>query len=53
LFSAEDWAHLVADHEPQNLLVVAVDKTGRIVGNSAVHLAVGGMYLQTRIRVDL
>jgi hypothetical protein len=50
-FSAEDWAHLVADQEPPNLLLVAVDKPGRIVGYSAVHLAVGGMYLQTRIRV--
>jgi GNAT superfamily N-acetyltransferase len=45
MFSAEDWAHLVADHAPPNLLLVAVDKTGRIVGYSAVHLAIGEMYL--------
>lgn len=36
IFTPQDWQQLVADHEPPNVLLVAVDGTG-IVGYTAVH----------------
>ncbi len=45
MFTAEDWIQLVADHEPPNLLLVAVDEAGGVIGYTAVHPAVGEMFL--------
>ena len=45
LFTAEDWNQLMADHEPPNVLLVAVDDTGTIVGFTAVHPEDGEMFL--------
>jgi ribosomal protein S18 acetylase RimI-like enzyme len=45
MFSAEDWEQLVADHEPPNVLLVAVDETVGVVGYTAVHPEDGEMFL--------
>lgn len=45
MFTADDWIRLVADHEPPNLLLVAVDERGGVVGYSAIHPEDGEMYL--------
>jgi ribosomal protein S18 acetylase RimI-like enzyme len=45
MFSPDDWDRLVADHEPPNVLLVASDEAGRVVGYTAVHPEDGEMYL--------
>jgi ribosomal protein S18 acetylase RimI-like enzyme len=45
MFTAEDWEQLVADHQPPNLLLVAVDDIDRVVGYTAVHPEDGEMFL--------
>ena len=45
MFTAEDWQRLVADHQPPNVLLVAVDQTGGLVGYAAVHPDDGEMFL--------
>ena len=32
MFRSEDWDHLVADHMPPNVLLVATDEAGGVVG---------------------
>jgi ribosomal protein S18 acetylase RimI-like enzyme len=44
MFTGEDWDRLVADHEPPNVLLVAVDEAG-VVGYTAVHPQDGEMFL--------
>jgi ribosomal protein S18 acetylase RimI-like enzyme len=45
MFTAEDWDQLVAEHQPPNLLLVAVDTRERVIGFTAVHPADGEMFL--------
>jgi ribosomal protein S18 acetylase RimI-like enzyme len=45
MFSAADWQKLVADHARPNVLLVATDETGRVVGYTAVHPEDGEMFL--------
>jgi ribosomal protein S18 acetylase RimI-like enzyme len=45
MFTPQDWDQLVADHLPPNVLLVAVDETGRVVGYTAVHPSDGEMFL--------
>lgn len=45
MFTAQDWDQLVAEHLPPNVLLVAVDETGGVVGYTAVHPADGEMFL--------
>jgi ribosomal protein S18 acetylase RimI-like enzyme len=45
MFTSEDWDQLVADHLSPNVLLVAVDDTGGVVGYTAVHPADGEMFL--------
>lgn len=45
MFTAEDWGQLVAEHQPPNLLLVAVDTCERVIGYTAVHPADGEMFL--------
>jgi ribosomal protein S18 acetylase RimI-like enzyme len=45
MFTSQDWARLVADHEPPNVLLVAVDAAEGVVGYSAVHPEEGEMFL--------
>jgi GNAT superfamily N-acetyltransferase len=45
MFTPQDWDQLVADHLPPNVLLVAVDETGGVVGYTAVHPADGEMFL--------
>jgi len=45
MFTAEDWEQLVADHQPPNLLLVAVDETDGVVGYTAAHPEDGEMFL--------
>jgi ribosomal protein S18 acetylase RimI-like enzyme len=45
LFAAEDWDQLVADHAPPNVLLVATDKAGRVLGYAAAHPGDGEMFL--------
>jgi ribosomal protein S18 acetylase RimI-like enzyme len=44
MFTPKDWDQLVADHEPPNLLLVALHESG-IVGYTAVHPHDGEMFL--------
>jgi RimJ/RimL family protein N-acetyltransferase len=44
-FPPADWDRLVADHAPPNVLLVAVDHSGRVVGYSAAHPADGELFL--------
>jgi GNAT superfamily N-acetyltransferase len=37
MFGPEDWDQLVADHAPPNVLLVATDHAGRILGFTAAH----------------
>ncbi len=37
MFAPEDWDRLVADHAPPNVLLVATDQAGRVLGYSAAH----------------
>jgi ribosomal protein S18 acetylase RimI-like enzyme len=45
MFTPEDWDQLVADHQPPNVLLVAVDQTEGVVGYTAVHPDDGEMFL--------
>ena len=45
MFTAADWDKDVADHAPPNLMLVATDEGGRVVGFTAVHPADCEMYL--------
>jgi ribosomal protein S18 acetylase RimI-like enzyme len=45
MFTAEDWDRLVAEHQPPNLLLVAVDMCERVIGYTAVHPTDGEMFL--------
>jgi ribosomal protein S18 acetylase RimI-like enzyme len=45
MFTAQDWDRLVAEHLPPNVLLVAIDETGGVVGYTAVHPADGEMFL--------
>jgi ribosomal protein S18 acetylase RimI-like enzyme len=37
MFTPQDWDRLVAEHAPPNVLLVATDEGGRILGYTAVH----------------
>jgi GNAT superfamily N-acetyltransferase len=45
MFDRPDWDRLVADHVPPNVLLVACDRPGRVVGFSAAHPADGELFL--------
>ena len=45
MFTSQDWEQLVADHQPPNVLLIAVDETGSVVGYAAVHPGDGEMFL--------
>jgi ribosomal protein S18 acetylase RimI-like enzyme len=45
MFDAAEWDKDVADHADPNLMLVAVDETGTVVGFTAVHPADGEMFL--------
>ncbi|HEY6748975.1 MAG TPA: GNAT family N-acetyltransferase [Mycobacteriales bacterium] len=45
MFDASDWDRLVADHAPPNVLLVAEDGAGRVVGFTAAHPADGELFL--------
>jgi ribosomal protein S18 acetylase RimI-like enzyme len=45
MFAPEEWDELVAEHAPPNVLLVATDQAGRIVGYTAVHPEDGELFL--------
>jgi RimJ/RimL family protein N-acetyltransferase len=45
MFAPEDFEQLVADHAPPNVLLVATDPTGRVIGYAAAHPEDGEMFL--------
>lgn len=45
MFDQADWYQLVADHVPPNVLLVAIDDAGRVVGFAAAHPTDGELYL--------
>jgi GNAT superfamily N-acetyltransferase len=45
MFGPEEWDREVADHAPPNVLLVATDEAGRVVGFTAIHPAEGEMFL--------
>jgi ribosomal protein S18 acetylase RimI-like enzyme len=45
MFTPEDWDRLVADHAPPNVLLVATDRAGRILGYTAAHPEDGELFL--------
>lgn len=45
MFTPEDWEQLVSDHQPPNVLLVAVDETDGVVGYTAAHPEDGEMFL--------
>jgi len=45
MFTAADWDKDVADHAPPNLMLVATDEGGRVLGFTAVHPKDCEMYL--------
>lgn len=45
IFGPEDWDRLVAEHAPPNVLLVATDPAGRIVGYTAAHPEDGELFL--------
>lgn len=45
LFTPQEWEQLVADHEPPNVLLVAVDAAEKVVGYTAAHPADCEMFL--------
>ena len=45
MFPPEEWDEVVASHAPPNVLLVAVDQTGRVAGFTAVHPDDGEMFL--------
>jgi GNAT superfamily N-acetyltransferase len=45
MFAPEDWEQLVADHAPPNVLLVATDRAGRVLGYTAAHPDDGELFL--------
>ena len=45
MFPPEEWDKLVIDHAPPNVLLVAIDEAGNVVGFTAVHTREGEMFL--------
>jgi GNAT superfamily N-acetyltransferase len=45
MFAPQDWERMVAEHAPPNVLLVATDRSGRVVGYSAAHPHDGEMFL--------
>ena len=45
MFPSEQWDKLVIEHEPQNVLLVAINESDLVVGYTAVHPQEGEMYL--------
>jgi ribosomal protein S18 acetylase RimI-like enzyme len=45
LFGPQDWDRLVADHAPPNVLLVATDEAGRMLGYVAAHPEDGELFL--------
>jgi ribosomal protein S18 acetylase RimI-like enzyme len=45
MFPPDEWDKLVIEHEPPNVLLVAIDAPGSIVGFTAVHPREGEMFL--------
>jgi ribosomal protein S18 acetylase RimI-like enzyme len=45
MFTPQDWDQLVADHQPPDVLLVAVHDTDGVIGYTAVHPADGEMFL--------
>jgi ribosomal protein S18 acetylase RimI-like enzyme len=45
MFPSEEWDKLVIEHAPPNVLLVAIDELGNIVGFAAVHPREGEMFL--------
>jgi RimJ/RimL family protein N-acetyltransferase len=45
MFSPRDWVQLVTDHMPPNILLVAADETGNVVGYVAAHPRDGELFL--------
>jgi len=45
MFTPQDWDRLVADHAPPNILLVAADHDGKIVGYTAAHPSDGELFL--------
>jgi ribosomal protein S18 acetylase RimI-like enzyme len=45
MFPPEEWDKLVTEHAPPNVLLVAIDELGNIVGFTAVHPREGEMFL--------
>ena len=45
MFAPHDWDQLIADHAPPNVLLVATDRTGRVLGYTAAHPEDGEMFL--------
>jgi L-amino acid N-acyltransferase YncA len=44
MFAPEDWDELVADNVPPNVLLVATDQAGRVLGYTAAHPEHGEMF---------
>jgi GNAT superfamily N-acetyltransferase len=45
MFTPADWDRLVADHAVPNVLLVATDKQGNVVGYAAAHPGDGELFL--------
>jgi ribosomal protein S18 acetylase RimI-like enzyme len=45
MFTSQDWEQLIADHQPPNVLLIAVDETDGVAGYAAVHPGDGEMFL--------
>jgi ribosomal protein S18 acetylase RimI-like enzyme len=45
MFPPDEWDKLVVDHAPPNVLLVAVDDNGDVVGFTAAHPQTGEMFL--------
>jgi ribosomal protein S18 acetylase RimI-like enzyme len=45
MFTAAGWDRLVADHAPPNVLLVATDPAGRVLGYTAAHPDDGELFL--------
>jgi ribosomal protein S18 acetylase RimI-like enzyme len=45
MFPPDEWDKLIIEHAPPNVLLVAIDEPGNIVGFTAVHPEKGEMFL--------
>src|SRR6266568_333714 len=45
MFAPQDWDQLIADHAPPNVLLVATDRAGQVLGYTAAHPEDGEMFL--------